>query len=129
MSCCRNECTCLSVILSIIAGVLLGVLYSLGFVTTGIIFWVYLAIGVAGVFLSPLYAAGCFGGENERCFCCHRKLLLTAAVGTIITAAAGLIIASLTSVIAIAIILGLTTFFAVLLLISLICLARCLCDN
>jgi hypothetical protein len=115
------------VIIGIILGVILGVLYSFGFVATGIIFWVYLAIGVAGVFLSPIYAANNSCRGNERCFCNFRRLILVASVGTIITAAAGLIVAAIAPMIVTAIVLGLTTFFAVMLLVLIICLARCLC--
>ena len=127
MTCCKCECAYLSVIIGIVLGVILGVLYALGFVATGIIFWVYLAIGVAGVFLSPIYAANNSCRGNERCFCNYRRLILVASVGTIIAAAVGLIVEAIAGVIVVAIILALATFFAVMLLVLIICLARCLC--
>ncbi len=127
MTCCRCECAYLSVIIGIIFGVILGVLYAFGFVATGIIFGVYLAIGIAGVFLSPIYAANNSCRGNERCFCNYRRLILVASVGTIIAAAAGLIFAAIAPAIVTSIILGITTFFAVMLLVLIICLARCLC--
>lgn len=124
---CRCECAYLAVIIGIIAGVLLGVLYGLGIIATGIIFWAFLAIGLAGVFLAPLYAAyGALGGP-EKCFCNHRRLLLVAAVGTIIAAVVGLIVAAVAPLTVNAIVLAITTFFATALLVSIICLARCLC--
>lgn len=129
MRCCRCECAYLSIIVGIIAGVLLGVLYALGFVATGIIFWVLLAIGVAGIFLAPLYAANANCTGSEQCFCNYRRVLLVTSIGTIVTSAAGLIISALTSVTATAIVLGLAIFFATALLVSTICLARCLCNN
>ena len=76
MSCCRNECAYLAVIIGIIAGVILGVLYSLGFVATGIIFWAYLAIGIAGVFLSPIYAFLDNVCREGNCFCSNKIILL-----------------------------------------------------
>ena len=129
MHCCRCECAYLSIIVGIIAGVLLGVLYALGFVATGIIFWVLLGIGVAGVFLAPLYASTSACTDAERCFCNYRRILLFSSAGAIVASAVGLIISALTSVIATAIVLGLSIFFATALLASLICLARCLCNN
>ena len=129
MNCCRCDCGYLAVIIGIIAGVVLGVLYSLGFVATGIIFWVLLAVGLAGVFLAPIYAGSDTCINGDRCFCSYRRLLLVAAVGAIVTAAAGLIIAALASTIATAIVLGLATFFSVMLVASVVCLARCLCNR
>ncbi len=125
---CKFECAYLSIIIGIISGVILGVLYSLGFVSTGIIFWVYLAIGVSGVLLSPIYASKGSCQGLDKCFCNYRKILLTAASGTIITAAAGLIVSALTSTIATAVVLGLATFFTVMFIVSVICLASCLCN-
>ena len=129
MSCSRCECAYLAVIIGIIAGVVLGVLYSLGFVATGIIFWALLAIGILGVFLAPIYAGSDTCMNGDRCFCSYRRILLVAAVGAILTAAAGLIVVALGSTVATAIVLGLATFFSVMLVVSLICLARCLCNR
>ena len=129
MSCSRCECAYLSLIIAIIAGVVLGVLYALGVVATGIVFWVFLAIGILGVFLAPIYAASdtCINGDG--CFCSYRRIFFASAVGAIVTATAGLIVAALDSVVATAIVLGLATFFSVLLVASTICLARCLCNR
>ena len=129
MNYCRCECAYLSVIAGILAGVVIGVLSALGFVATGIIFWAYLAIGVAAVFLAPIYGANVTCPGSERCFCRYRRVLLAAAVGTILTAAAGLIVAAFASTTVIAIVLGLTTFFVVWLVGLVICLARCLCND
>ncbi len=129
MRCCRCECAYLSIIIGIIAGVLLGVLYALGFVATGIIFWALLGIGVAGVFLAPLYGSNAACADTERCFCNHRKILLLSSAGAIVASSAGLIISALTSVIATAIVLGLAIFFTTALLVSTICLVSCLCNN
>ncbi len=122
MTCCNSNCVCLAVILGIISGVILGVLYALGFVATGIIFWVYLVFGVLAVFLSPLYAR-----RGDGCFCKFRRLLLTAAVGSIISAAIGLIVATVASTTVVGIVLGIATLFIVMLIISVICLVNCLC--
>lgn len=129
MSCCRGECAYLAVLTGIVAGVLLGVFYALGFVATGIIFWLYLLVGLAGVFLSPLYAAKAGRPTGENCFCGYRVPFLVAAAGTIIASAAGLILAALTSAVAIAIALSVATFFAVVLVVLTICLTNCICEG
>ena len=124
MNCCRNQCGYGAAIIAILAGVALGVLYALGFVSTGIIFWAYLGIGVLGMLLAPLYAAvGC------RCFCGFRRLYLAAAIGTVITAVAGLIVAAVGGVVAIAVVLGIATFAVVLLLGTVVCVTECLCER
>ncbi|MBQ9737323.1 MAG: hypothetical protein IJV86_02825 [Clostridia bacterium] len=129
MLCCKCDCGYLSIIVGIIAGVVLGILFSFGLIATGIIFWVFLAIGLAGVFLSPLYFARNFSGERDRCFCGHRRLILITSLGTIISAALGLILEAIASVTVVAIVLGFATAFSVALIVGLICLARCLCNS
>ncbi len=129
MNCFRYNCVCLSLITGILAGVILGVLYALGFVATEIVFWAYLAVGVAGVLLSPVYAARSACEGIGRCFCNYKNLILAGAIGTIVAAVVGLIVAPIASTTVVAIVLGLTTFFAVVLLVSVICLVTCLCDS
>ncbi len=126
---CRCECAYLGVIIGLIARVILGVLFALGFVATGIIFWVYLAIGVIVLLLLPIYSATEGVSSCNRCFCSYRKLIVIAALGAIITGAAGLVLSAVLSFTATAIILALSTFFAVLLIITVICLSKCICNN
>lgn len=124
MNCCRNSCVYTAVIVAILAGVALGVLYSLGFVATGILFWAYLGIGVLGLFALPVYGLG-----HNRCYCQYRTALLTGAIGTVITAALGLILAAVAGTVVVAIVVGVATFFASLWLGVLVCLANCLCER
>ncbi len=128
MDCGRSNCTFISVIIGIIAGVLLGVLYSLGFVSTGIIFWVYLIIGVLGVLLSPIYAANA-SCKSAKCFCKNRVLVLVSALGAIIASAAGLIVAPFASTVVVGIVLGLATLFTVMLISSVVCVVNCQCRD
>jgi len=123
MACCRMNCAYLSAIIGILAGVVLGILYAFGFVPTGIIFWVYLATGILGVLLAPLYAFL----DHDGCFCNYRGLILTATVGNIITAAVGLLVAPVAPVAVTAIVLGLATVFLVAFLVSVLCITNCLC--
>lgn len=123
MSCYKNNCSCTAVIVGILAGVVLGVLYGLGFVPVGIIFWAYLLIGTAGVFLAPLYAS------ISPCFCSLRTLFFTAALGTVAAAAVALITVGIVGLILSAILTGIATFFAVFLLITVVCMAACSCRS
>ena len=127
--CCRNECAYISIILGIVSGVALGVLYALGFVATGIIFWVYLAVGLAGILLLPFYVSLNVGYENKNCGCNYKNLIIIGSVGAIITAAVGLIIELIAPTIAVAIVLGLATFFVAFLLVTAICVTNCLCNR
>ena len=92
------------------------------------VFLIYLIAGIAGVFLVPLYGIlrNCTGESN--CFCRFNKVLQIALIGTIITAAAGLIIANIASVSTVAIVLGVSTFFTVLVLGTLLCYTKCICN-
>lgn len=129
MSCNRVNCACVALVVAILAGVVLGVLYSLGFVATGILFWAYLALGGLSILLSPLYAAEGTRGAGCRCACRYRRWLLGAAVGTVLSAGIGLLVATVAGVIVISIFVGIATFFAAFLLGIVICLTNCLCDT
>ena len=126
MNCCRLNCTWLAALIGVLAGVLVGVLYALGFVATGLIFWAYLGIGVLGLLLTPIYATGVSCDGKCGCFTRFRTAILVGAIGTIVTAALGLIVAPVAAVLAVAIVLGVATLFAVLLLATLVCLTECL---
>jgi hypothetical protein len=126
---CKNECAYVSVIAGLLAGVVLGILYALSLVATGVIFWVYLIVGIAGIFFLPIYANGNAQYERTGCGCSYKNLLIIGAVGAIVTAAVGLIIQLIAPTVAVAIILGLTTFFVVFLLVTVICLTSCICSK
>lgn len=129
MNCCRNNCTCAAIILGIIVGVVLGVLYGFGLVPTGIIFWAYLAVGLLGALLAPLYSSSSCSKESRNCFCSLSGLFFTGVIGTIISAIVGLIVAPVAAVVAVAIVLGVATLFTVIELVALVCVARCNCNN
>lgn len=129
MFCCRSNCTFLAVILGVLAGFLLGILYAFEFVSTGILFWVYLVLGAFGILLAPLYAIGTAAREGERCFCYYKTLLLVGAVGTIVSSAVGLLTASLAPVAFVATVVGVATFFLTAFLSTVACLADCICRS
>ena len=125
MNCCKLNCVWLAVLAGILAGVLLGVLYAVGLVSTGIVFWAYLGLGILGLLLAPIYATGVPCDGNCECFARYRTPILVGAIGTIITAAVGLIAVPVVTVVAAAVILGFATLLAVFLLATLACLAKC----
>lgn len=129
MTCCKTQCTSIAIIIGILSGVVLGVLYALGFISSQIAFWAYLAVGVAEILLAPLYGEEKASCVERGCFCRLITLLTIAAVGTILLAAIGLIILPVVSVTAVAIIFGIASFFVVSLLALLICVAICKCEE
>ena len=126
---CRNGCQFVAVIVGIIAGVILGILNFADLLATGLIFWVYLLIGVLGVFVLPLYALQNSNVCSARCVCGLKTIYTIAALGTVLSAAVALIVAGIGPAIAVAILTGIATFFVVFLLILVVCLTRCVCNN
>lgn len=129
MPCCKYECAYLSIIIGIIAGVILGILYAIGFVSIGIIFWAYLAVGILGALLAPIYGFLSQMSGGERCFCANRLLYLVGVVGTIITAAISLIISVFAGATLIAIAVAVSTFFITVIIVTTICITNCVCNN
>ena len=129
MNCCRCNCGYLSVIVAILAGIALGVLYALGFVATGVIFWVYVLTGILALLLLPVYNAAAGGGVSCLCVCRYSRLVAGAAVATIVTAVIGLIVAPIATLVAVSIVLGVATFAVTLLLGTLGCLSGCYCRD
>ena len=125
---CRCNCAYAAIIVGILSGVILGVLYALGFVSTGIIFWVYLVTGVLGALFAPIYS-GSAGCRESRCFCRLRALIWASVIGTLISSAVGLILAPVAATVAVAVVLGVATLFAVMLIISALCLTDCNCGG
>lgn len=122
---CRCSCGYLALLAGIFAGIIVGVLYSLGFVGTGVAFLLYLALGILGLLLTPLYGLSACGTECAECFARYRRPIVLSAVATVLTAVLGIILAPLATAVVLAIVLGVATLFAVLLLAILICLVRC----
>ena len=129
MSCNRENCACVALIVAILAGVALGILFALGLIPIVAALRVYLALGALSVLLTPIYAADDAREGNCRCACRYRRWLLVAAVGTILSATVALLVTGIAGVVVAAILVGVATLFAAFLLGITICLTNCLCDN
>lgn len=129
MNCCKCNCVCLSVISGLVAGIIIGILYTFGFVSPFVASLIGLAIGVIGLFLSPLYALNTSFRGEEHCFCRYRRLILVSALGAIIASVVGLLLSGPAPVFLVAIVLGLVTLFATMLVVALVCLINCMCRS
>ncbi len=123
MTCCQNNCSYAALILGILAGVAVGVLYALGFVTVGVLLWVYLTLGVAALLVSPVYAA------LSPCFCVYRTAFLIGAFGAIVAAAVAFFTVGIAPLTLFAVILGIATLFVVFTLVTTVCITACNCRN
>ena len=124
---CRCSCEYASIIGSIIAGVVLGILYALGFVSLGVVFWVYLLVGILGVLLAPIYSA--CAGRRDMCSCRTPRAGVVSGLITIALSAVGLILAPVASTVVLAIVLGVTTAFAATVILSSACCALGACRD
>lgn len=129
MCCCKSSCTYAAIIIGFIAGIILGILCALGFVSIGIVFWVYLVFGVLGTLLAPIYASLLCDSDGDLCFYKYRGLYLTATIGTVITSAIGLLIAPVASLTVISIVGGAATLFFVMELVTAVCISECICGK
>lgn len=126
---CNRDCGCLLAgVISVFAGIIIGVLYYFGFIAN-IVTAVWVALGIAIFNLIFLILISVFGDQKAlRCLCKYGECLLTGIIGTIITATAALAITLTTGSTLIAILIALVGFFAGFLILSLIYLIKCLID-
>lgn len=125
---CKCECAYISIIAGIIFGVVAAVLYALGFIGIGVLLAVVFFIGIAGIFLLPVYSLLSSSSSTCYCFCSYRRLMTVASIGTLITAFATYVIfRAFESIILTAILVAVSAFFAVLLIGAVICLTKSVC--
>ncbi len=125
----RCNCTVVSVVAALLVGVVTAFLQITAVITlTPVFLWV--AFGIAALYLLVLAAASTQGGRTERCgcLCVILNTLLTGILFTILFAlillAVGIVATSVVS----AILVGLLLFSFTLTLTSTACLVRCLSD-
>ncbi len=125
---CTKNCA-ISIILSVIIGIVIGGLFSTGTIisiTTGIIVALIFA---AIALLSLVITVSLVKGRNEeKCLCNNGPCALIGAIGTIVTGIVGLSI-TLTTAFASILLVGFIGFFFTLTLISILLLVMCLLMN
>ena len=129
MSCYRQNGVGLSLAIGLLIGVLIGVLYAFGFVPVVPALVATLAVGLLGIFVSPIYAFTADRGESKRGFCRYRLLLVGSAVGAAVFSVAGLLLLPVATVPVLAVLVGLATFLGASELIAVVGLSyRTDCD-
>lgn len=93
--CKQNSCSCgTSIIISVIIGIGVAVIFSLGFLTNAAIA-LFIAFGISAVALLTLLLLIPIAGSNispalKKCMCIYGKSLIAGAVGTLVTTLAAL---------------------------------------
>ena len=124
---CRNGCTSLSVVASIILGIIAAFLrFSAVITVTSAFLWVTFGIAVVYLAVILITAAASSNYATKSCLCSILPVLLTGILGTILLSVILLAISfAATSVIG-AIFTGLLILFFFLMILSTACLVKCL---
>lgn len=126
---CNFNCILAAVISSVVVGVVTAFLQILGIITAGTAF-LWVALGIAVVYLAGLVWASALSRGRERSVCLCRSLnaLLVGVLGTallsLVLLAVGVVATSVLS----AVLVGLLVFFLWLTLASSACYVRCVAD-
>lgn len=123
---CRNECTLLAVIASLILGIVAAFLQITAVITvTPAFLWVALGIGV--VYLAVLEVSVALTRRTERrpCVCDALNTVLAGILGTILLAVVLLAVGIVATSVVSAILVGLLVAFLALTLAGTACLVRC----
>ena len=125
----RINCTILALIISIIVGVVTAFLQILGVITATTAF-LWVALGIAVVYLAGLVVASARNRRTERpaCVCRVLNALLTGILGTVLLSlvllAVGIVATSVLSAIGV----GVLLFFLTLIFTASACYVRCVAD-
>ena len=125
----RINCTTAALIVSVIVGVVTAFLQILGVITVGTAF-LWVALGIAVVYLAGLVAASALSRRTERPACACRVLntLLAGILGPVLLSlvllAVGIVATSVLSAIGV----GLLLFFLALIVTASACYVRCEAD-
>ena len=126
---CRWDCTIAALIVSVIAGVVAAFLQILGVITVGTAF-LWVALGIAVVYLAVLTAAATLrrNGERPACVCRILNLLLAGILGAVLLSLILLTVGIVATSVFSAVAVGLLLFFLWLILTASACYVRCLFD-
>lgn len=126
---CKCGCTAAAILVSAIIGVLTAFLQITAVITvTPVFLWV--AFGIAVVYLGVLAIAGALARREQQCscICCAVSGLLIGILGTILFAVVLLAVGIVATSVVSAILVGLLLFFFALALTSTACFVRCVFD-
>lgn len=123
---CRCSCALASLIASAVLGVLAAFFQITGLITVAPVF-LWVAFGIAVVYLGGLLVASALGRRAEVCGCLRTTLdvLLTGILGTILLSVVLLAVGIVATSVVGAILVGLLVFFFALIFVSASCLVRC----
>lgn len=124
---CKLNCTAAAFITSLIVGVL-AVFFQITAVITVTPAFLWVALGIAVVYLGLLAGAAILARRSEQscCTCSALNTVLLAILGTILFAVVLLGVGIVATSVVSAILTGLLLFFAALIFTSTACLIRCL---
>ena len=126
---CRKDCTLIAVIVSVILGIAAAFLQIAGVFTAAPVF-LWVALGIAVVYLAVLLVATALSGRTGRgdCRCRSLSAVLYGILGTVLLAAVLLAVGVVATSVLSAILVGLLVAALSLTLIGTACLIRCLAD-
>lgn len=126
-----TACEVVGIILSIIAGVAVGILFSSALIPA-IADFIIIALILSAITLvigfGTLFSANTIKGCNAfyKCTCKFARFLFTGIIGTILAGTIALTAGLITTAIVSIIFVALTAFFFVLMIVAIICLVSCL---
>lgn len=125
---CRNRCVLLSVVASIIIGVVTAFLQITGTITVSPVFLI-VAFGIAIAALGVLILASALVRRYAgTCLCTALQVLLTGILGTVLLSVVLLAVGIVATSVISAILVGLTAGFFTLTVTGAACFVRCLAD-
>lgn len=126
---CKCSCQLAAVVASVVVGVVTAFLQITGVITVAPVF-LWVALGVAVVYLGVLVVAAALSGREEAsgCLCTALNGLLIGILGTVLLALVLLAVGIVATSILSAILVGILLFFFSLTLTSSACLVRSLAD-
>ncbi|MBR2744242.1 MAG: hypothetical protein IKE01_02960 [Clostridia bacterium] len=129
-----TACEFIGVILSLVAGVAVGILFAFGFIPIALNFItiaLVFSVVTIGILIFSLFTANVVKGNNAfyKCACKYAKLLLAGSIGTFLSTTISAIIGVTVFTIPATIFVALAAFFFVMMITALICLISCIIDK
>lgn len=129
-----NGCSCLTIVLSVLIGIAVALSYFFGligsiFTVTIIVFAVAFLLLLAFLSIASFAAASGDDTALSECLCNNGRCLLAGIIGSLIVAIIGILVSTTASLPVALILLFLGGAFVSIMLLSVICLLRCLLNE